>query len=405
MGWCSAPYLRWLSGLLKSYKNSALRWIATFLCLSLVSTAVAGVTAPSESVRRFNFLGYYGNVTGQWLESLLDADFFFSKIGKAKGDPYPYSLLDLVRTRRPGAKVLVYEIGYGRAESQTDWAEVSQHEEWFLHEGGNRLKQGNYWLMDLGHPGYIDHLVTFNAQVAQKYGYDGVFLDNLFCQTWLKKSIGCERFERSAERLMKGFKQQNPELFIMYNGLRVGWADANGQYLKWADGIFVEKFCNHDCERLQDPRTTIAYVKRLRELDRTGKTVLVNARYLCEATPPALDQPQVQRYCRYCLAAYLTSMGDHTFYRVNLLNPKVPQSNIGIREQPVPLGRPLGEPTIRDGVYIRDFAYGQVFWNPSERDVDFKLNSSLFTLAGHKIQQVKLEKRSGVILFNHNPGR
>ncbi len=397
--------LQRLFGLLQGGWKSALKGIPTLLCLSILSCAVAAEIAEPESVHRFNFLGYFGEVTGQRLESLLDANFFFSKVGKGKGDSYPYGLLNLIRKSRPDAKVLVYEIGYGRAETQIDWAEVSQHDEWFLHEGGKRIKRGAYWLMNLGHPGYIDYLVTFNVQVAQKYGYNGVFLDNLFCQTWLKKNIGCELFERSVERLMKGFRHQNPKLFIMYNGLRIGWPDDNVQYLKWADGIFVEQFCRQYCERLQDARTSIAYVNRLRAMEGSGKIALVEATYQCQAVTPALSQPEVQHYLRYSLAAYLTSMGDHTFYRVRLFDPKDVQSDIGIREQAIPVGRPLGKPIIRDGVYIRDFSNGQVFWNPSERNMDFNLNSPLFTLAGNKIQQAKVEKRSGLILFKSPQAR
>jgi len=376
-----------------------------FLFFNLVSNAAGGQIDADESVRRFNLFVNYKGMASEDIDKLSDADFFWTKVGKGRNAPYPDRFLELVRKRRPNAKVLVYEITYGRAETQVDWAEVNQHEEWFLHKGGKRIKSGNYWLMDLGNPGYIDHLVTINVQVAQKYGYDGVFLDNFFCQGLLESSIGCERFERSAERLMKGFKQQNPKFLIIYNGLRIGRHDDNMQYLKWADGIFMERFCTRNCDRLQDPKATMAYVKRLQKLDRIGKIVLVNATYQCQGAPSALNQEQFRHYCRYCLAAYLTGMGDHTFFRIRAYNPKDPQSGIGVREQPIPLGRPIGEPSIRDGVYIRDFSNGRVFWNPAETDMDFRLNTPLFTLARNKIQQVKVEKRSGVILFNHDPER
>jgi len=93
------------------------------------------------------------------------------------------SQADKLKAKNPNIKTLKYEDLMGMHESYSDWNEVNQHEDWFVHDQyGHRLRQTSYswYLMDPS-SGWKDHLVLRIQNNLNTYpDVDGIFTDD----TW-----------------------------------------------------------------------------------------------------------------------------------------------------------------------------------------------------------------------------
>lgn len=353
--------------------------------------------------------------TEQEFAALSNAEIFLSKGGKYTTAARDLYWGDRVRSANSSARILSYEVVYGRSPEWLDYPDVNRHEDWFLHDtGGKRINNGSYSIFDLRKQQVLDYLIEFNTSLVRQYNFDGIFIDNLNCASRNYAYLDCSTFDTIAKNMLTNLRSKNPKKLIFYNGVMVGYGLANDNlgYANLVDGVFIERFGERDCTHEQPAHVLHQYLDRLIELDRMDKLVIASANNYCDDKVPLSDA--AMSYYQTTLAVFLLGKGKQSYfrYRVQFPNDYV-ASFLGRTELSDLLsGQALWDSDkqasyteIEPGVYFREFEGARVYWNTSATTFVAKGNEPSCTILGERPSELRVPPGRGIIFLKHCAGR
>ena len=169
--------------------------------------------------------------------------------------PYPVSqYMASIKSQNPSVKIFGYKNLPGMIPSYEDWAEVNNHEDWFVHDAyGNRVKdtRWGFYLMDVGNYGWRQHFVSYiNNKMATYGAYDGVYADTVWdtlMTTELDRAVPASvlnNWHANTLGMLQYIKANlwNGKLLIVNTEAGWAWGHTNYDYLNAADGMEIEGY-------------------------------------------------------------------------------------------------------------------------------------------------------------------
>ena len=315
-----------------------------------------------------------------------------------------------IRALNPDVIILGYQDIMSSGPGSLGYAEVNQHEDWFLHDSnGNRLlhEVWGFYAMDVGSLGWRQHYASLVNEYLSLYSFDGIFADDVWdsfnFDAWtvpaseIPAEIG-ENWHNDMLGMIEFVKES------MGNKLLIVNTSNDGDYVYACDGKMEEEFVHpswYPIDEFHDYYINWeSKVNNLKALSQAGKYYLVLPGTIIPENPTAGELEEVNDMLVYCFASYLlgasgekASFGFNGFY-----------SNDGSQgyyeEFDVPLGSPLNTYYSMDSVYSRDFSNGKVLVNPATSSHTVNLGGEYKTLDGQTVSSVTLDDHSGIILLN-----
>jgi hypothetical protein len=316
-----------------------------------------------------------------------------------------------IRALNPDAIIFGYKDILGIRPTTLDYSEVTQHEDWFLHDlDGNRIMHSVFgaYLMDIGSSGWRQHYTNWVNEYLSLYSFDGIFADDVWnsfnFDVWTVPSseipaeIG-EHWHSDMLGMIEFVKASIGDKLLVVN------TGNNGDYVYACDGKMEEEFVHpswYPIDAFHDYYINWENkVNNLRDLSQAGKYYLVLPGTIISKNPTAAELEEVHDMLVYCFSSYLlgasgekASFGFNGFY-----------SNDGsggyYEEFDVSLGSPLNAYYLMDTVYSRDFSNGKVLVNPTTSSHTVNLGGEYKTLDGQTVSSVTLDDHSGIILLNN----
>jgi hypothetical protein len=281
-----------------------------------------------------------------------------------------------LRRHKRGFLVLHYRLGIGSGPVPfrigdrwaSDFKNVTRHEKWFWHQGGERVfqRQWGWYLMnpDSGWRRYWAKRVLREARLLHD---DGVFADSLSVPQYLGADSfdpplhyfsGERAWTRRVNRFMRFEKRAlHRRLWLVPNaGSWITTRDRTDYSIP--DGVMIEGFAESGPDGSYAPADWELQMDRVLKLARRGRIVIAQS-YLA---------PGDARSRGFDLASYLLTKGRHSF--VNMSVGAVPQwfPEYGVRlgRPRTPLARRVASLRTRSGVYVRRYARGLVAVNPDD---------------------------------------
>jgi hypothetical protein len=285
--------------------------------------------------------------------------------------------------------VLHYQLGCGNGQAYfidgdewvSDWNYVNVHESWFMHEGGQRLRQTawDWYLMNISQGGYRDYWADSCIERMRNGDCDGVFADSFtvdayfdqlvpahpwFTDTTLCIANWIPRLEVYADYIQARLAA-TPERFSFIpnlGALVTSWDTTT--YAELGDGGMVEGFAAWGDSSYFDLADWRLQMDRILDLVRRDKIVI------CQSY--ASDENFGQRM--FLIGCYLLIKGTRTY--VNMI-PDGAEELWYHAEYEISIGTPIGSlPGGIDGLfdassgcYRRDYSNGIVLVNPGPATV------------------------------------
>ena len=304
---------------------------------------------------------------------LIDTDF---KIGPD---------VEKIKAINPSIIILQYNDVMARSPDSEDWAEVDQHEEWFLHDvSGSRL-QNEYWgfyCMDISSQGWRQHYADYVKEKIDLYGFDGVFADDvwthLFKDAWTVPSENVPDWnymvndytywQTQMRGLLTYVKSRIGDRLLIYNG-------PSNIYLDVSDGKMGENFAFYDKEW----RMPIDDINDLAEISATDKYYL--------ASPHTIPEDTEKNFLYAFCCSLLGVNGPNAYFSwINIYA----ESQGHYPQMDLDFGNPIGPYyPVEEALYGRDFDHAKVFVNLSETETyTVEVEGEVYAL----------EPKSGVII-------
>ena len=304
-------------------------------------------------------------------------------------------LSDPLRAINPSFLVLHYHLAMWQSAPRVnfivdgrrwgnDYAEVTQHEDWFWHnEQRQRIasSEDGKLLMNVSNPGFQQHWIDSLIAQVQAGDYDGVFLDSASpaLLQWEARSPLDRRLEGTGvrtgtfpelggrswiaaweawmEQLDRALAARGIPLIPNVGGLVTGWDNTN---YGLTAGIFSEGFLDPEWSETD---WRLAANQLLALAARRKIMILQNG----------LSSPSNLAHRRFLLASYLLVKADRSYLSYSTLD--------WYPEWALDLGVPQRSAANADdlrwqGVYRRDFAKGIALVNPTSAPVTFELGGS-----------------------------
>jgi hypothetical protein len=279
-----------------------------------------------------------------------------------------------LRVVNPGFLVLHYRLGIGDGPVPfrignrwaSDYAQVRGHDDWFWHQGGQRVYQPQWgWYLMNPDSGWRAYWAARVLHEAALLGDDGVFADSLSVPQYL----GADSFSPPLQYFVgEGAWTARVDRFMRYEHRRLHgrlWFVPNaGSWITTRDrtdysipdGVMIEGFAEASASSFYALDDWRLEMNRVLGLVRGGRVILAQS-YLSAGDLNARG---------FVLGSYLLVKGSHTF--LNMDTGTRPQ---WFPEYGVALGPAIGSPRASvdamrqpGGLYVRRFAHGLVAVNP-----------------------------------------
>jgi hypothetical protein len=241
---------------------------------------------------------------------------------------------------------------------------VAEHPDWFLlNEHGKRLSKGEVQWMDPGNPGFREFWLTRAREMQERYGWNGIFIDNAFAGLGKYRSLDAlpQKYKSDAEyqEAVKGFLDYLGANYFRPSGRKIFaniatvddhevWHD----YLDFLDGVMVENFAAGWLGRDKTRAEWEDQMSALEDAHRRGKTTILVSQG---------EQDDLERQ-EFSFASYLLIANEYAFFRYAHTDHYIELWSY--ENYNVDLGHPLST-RYREGTnWRRDFLHGSVIVNP-----------------------------------------
>ncbi len=327
---------------------------------------------------------------------------------------WEYPEVPLLRAANPHLKLLMYDmIDATNSEDpsflQTDSGctsysdDVANHPDWFLHDAGgkmalNRGYTSAVYLNDVGNAAYLQQCAANAISVAKRYGFDGVFWDQVEDLPWLLPN-GVQVPEYAAtgswDAAMTsavGYLSSQLDAQGLLSVGNVATQD-DSTWRQWAtdlDGVEEESWTDGGEGLAQQ---VPYFAQKLADLAFTqthGKYEILHSYNGGEEANT------------YGLAAMLLAAGGTASYSTSNTDYVTNENWFPEYTTAESLGAPTGTYTVLpNGVYERQFAGGIVLVNPSASSVSsFDLGATYSGTGLSHVSSVSMAPTSGLILLN-----
>jgi hypothetical protein len=377
--------------------------IAALMCISCLPSAfglVSFASSPSLGV-----ISSSGNIAYEVIPAVRKMKYICAYgLGPPVSEPYipqiaKFDLLDAdfeigpdlpkLRALNPNMTILGYKDVIAMTSDMADYAEATQHEDWFLHDlNGNRLVN-KYWgfeAMDAGSPGWRQHYADYLNKRFQQYGFDGVFADDVWNWSdyhntvWtVDASLVPPEIQLRWNKDMVGFLQ-----FVKNqtgNKLLIANCGFEPDYIACSDGFMDESFVHPDrysqYEFYDDTIQPESHVEELQYWSGLGKLVMCQSG--CTERAAGQEPFGLMMYC-YC--SFLLGINGTAGFGWNSIYAATqgywPEMDINI-------GNPKGGFVhVNDLLCSREFDNATVFVNFSaDTTYQVNVNETTYTLPPH----------------------
>jgi len=321
------------------------------------------------------------------------------------------STIGKIKSANPNVTVLGYMDIMAMGPSRDDWAEVDQHEDWFLHDmHGNRLIH-SYWAwyaMDVGNPDWRSHYANYVKDKLDTYPYDGVFADDVWEWVDYHNTVWTVDSSLVPPEIQQRWHNDMLEMIrfvkeTIGNKLLIVNTSNDYDYVNACDGKMEESFAHPHWWSLDEFHDEWydwkGKVDNLKKISQKGKYYLAHSGTKIPNNPTEAELDRVRDMVIYCLASYLLGVsGEKASFGFNNIYSKDGSQGY-YREFDVSLGSHLNEYYNIGLVYARDFEGGKVLVNPTTSFYTVDLGAEYKTLDGEIISNVMLDGHSGIILL------
>jgi hypothetical protein len=320
-------------------------------------------------------------------------------------------LVAALHADNPRLKILVYQHPWQSAPSDpgalhvcTSYADdTANHPDWFLKgpSGAPLLTRGGSgYVMDLGNAVYQQACVANMVSLAKRYGFDGVFIDDLPATWQWDLPVGASVPEYPTNAAWQGavtsfVNYAGPALHaagLMSVGNLCGTPSAPGLWQQWSsplDGAEEESWTDGGAGPAQQAHDWPTKLADVAWSEAHGKYVLVHS---YSTTQAGND---------FGLASLLLVAGGHSSYSTSNANYTSAETLYPDYSSAAQLGAPAG-PYVRlgNGVYERAFSGGIVLVNPTLQAIpSFSLGGGAYSGSGlTAVRSVAMGPTSGLIL-------
>ena len=259
------------------------------------------------------------------------------------------------------------------ADEKGDFCQISKnHPDWFLRNAsGKIIRSEGYVMMDPGNKGWQKYWLARARQDQQKYGWDGVFLDNVEASLTKRKQKGEPANYRTEDSYLaaiedflsfiyKSYFQPNKHpLFANIIAVKDSrpWFDI----LDYLDGAMVEAFAVDWHDGYRDSDEWEEQMTLAEKAQGQGKLVILVAQ----------GERNDDRRQQFAFASYLLVTRGRAAFRYSRANHYV-QTWL-YKNYQLQLGQPLGSRYQKHGTWFRDFEKATVSVNPSRHTSDIIL--------------------------------
>ncbi|HTX47070.1 MAG TPA: putative glycoside hydrolase [Solirubrobacteraceae bacterium] len=298
------------------------------------------------------------------------------------------------------------------------------HPGWFLRDrAGAIVHEPGYpdnLLMDPGNPQVIAYRVAGVRRLVDRFGYNGVFLDNVFPyiedggsvwysglpidprtgrpftnREWYRDTLA---FLRAVRRALGRRK------LLIFNGLVTGQVFSQFRreylgYLSVSSGAMEEGFMRWDGDPANSFRSESLWLADVESIAAVNRLHKLAIGWTDLAVPASAAQ--ASRVELYSLSSYLLAAGGPRYYSF-LREPVRGAVQPFQRDWSLRLGAPIGPYFRQGGLFERSFTHGLVLVNPTDsgRSYSEALPRSYETLAGRRVTTVTVGPKRGTILLD-----
>ncbi len=332
-----------------------------------------------------------------------------------------------IKSLNPHPIMLVYGGSINAANTHLPaWKKPTQHPDWFLkNENGDWVGDFEYGSLHLdpGNSGWREFRAKAYADLIDRYGYDGVFVD--LCQPdthyvnykKTSKTVNPKtgqaytdaEWKEAILGLLQAVRRQVGDKMIIANTGRGGTYFKTGaaDLLTVVDGIQNEGFTGWTQDPTKPGGITVDEWKQdvdaLVDCAKRDKIMVAvaNVRKREEGEPVAAFD---ERY-RFITASFLLGANAKSFLRYYAIAFGTPGIYLPGKEvmpecANVSLGEPRDTYAKKDGVYQREFERGKVIVNPTPREMRVPLSGQWKTDTGSAVASpLVLPPRTGAILL------
>lgn len=311
----------------------------------------------------------------------------------------------------PNLKILVYQHPwYSKPSDPAGWtvctsypSDAANHPDWFLHDSAGHVVPtaipGNF-LMDLGNPAYQQACYANAIALAKKYGYDGIYLDQINPYaigdapgTVIPEYPTNAAWQVAMTSLITGAARAFHNAGLLAFGNLGATQLAPGIWQRWAgilDGAEEESWTGYWNGFAANAPEMPQEIANVAWSEAHGKYTIVHSYSTTEAGNT------------YGLAAMMLAAGGHTSYSTSNENYTSAERFLPEETQAQQLGLPTGSYfRLANGVFERVFQHGIVLVNPTTQAV------SAFSLGGGhysgsqltNVSSVSMAPTTGLILL------
>lgn len=243
---------------------------------------------------------------------------------------------------------------------------LEEHPDWFLRdENGELIYKGRNVFMDPGNPEYREFWLTRAKEMREKFGWDGIFIDNVEASrnrfTHIGKMPVNYPDDESYQKEMEDFlayaytEYFEPQKIPVYANI-VEYENEGAwlRYLDYLDGVMIEDFAVDYNDEYYDERFWMDQQEMLVEAQKRGKSLILVSQGTMNDTDRA----------RFSFISYLLVNNGKAAFRYT--GSDYYEEVWFYENYQLELGTPISDAYQVDGGWRRDFSKGFVFLDPDQ---------------------------------------
>jgi hypothetical protein len=384
------------------------------LSTSSTNASTYGSVQYTQQTTQFTPILKFANVYGDWLDASEIAfiasnfDAICTEFDGGYGIPRKNEMASL-KAQNPNIRIYGYKLicgSYHGAEGRLDedWPEVSQHEDWFVHDAyGNRLQDSwGAYMMNIASTGWRQHWVDYvNAEIADVPQYDGVFADIVYATptslsgaSWpnVPQSV-IDNWHSDMMGMLQYVKNRLPagKQLIINSDEGVTWQHVTMDYLNIVDGQKIEGYCHPPWSDATSYLSDYTMTNQL-SLLLAGSS---NRKMMIAGSGCTTRDERIVELTYACYLLGVNGSAAWGWAQGGLYDYHLGYVSIMATD----IGSPTGARYSSQNVLMRDFSGGKVLYNYGSTSRTVNLGGSYRLLNGTVVTSITLSGYSGEILF------